>query len=117
LNFAAAASQAADKIPLQLKHLTRMPGDYAISLTRLRPNGGHATAKLRREARLFDLISIKLKYLHVMLANLSVLRRRCDEPKAKWGHRTWRLTSHAAASGFCAAAGWLAMVSRRQRMP
>jgi hypothetical protein len=54
---------------------------------RLRPNGGQAAAKLRRETRLFELISIKLNYLHVMLANLSVLRQRCDEPKAKWGHR------------------------------
>jgi hypothetical protein len=54
---------------------------------RLRPNGGQATAKLRQETRLFDLISIKLKYLHVMFANLSVLRQRCGEPRAKWRHR------------------------------
>jgi hypothetical protein len=60
-----------------------MPVDCAISLMRLRPNGGKARAKARQESRLFDLISIKLKYLHVILANLSVLRQRCDEPRAK----------------------------------
>jgi hypothetical protein len=54
---------------------------------RLRQNGGQATAKLRQETRLFNLISSKLKYLHVMFANLSGLRQRCDEPRAKWGHR------------------------------
>jgi hypothetical protein len=64
-----------------------MRADSAISLTRLRPNGGKAAAKLRREARLFELISIKLKYLHVILANLSVLRNRCGELAAKRGHR------------------------------
>jgi hypothetical protein len=37
--------------------------------------------------RLFDLISIKLKYLHVIVANLSVLRKRCDELVAKFGYR------------------------------
>lgn len=66
----------------------------------MRPNGGQATAKLRRDARLFDLISFKLKHLHVMLADLSVLRNRCDELAAKSGHRHWRLKTHAAASGF-----------------
>jgi hypothetical protein len=35
----------------------------------------------------FELISIKLKYLHVILANLSVLRNRCGELAAKRGHR------------------------------
>jgi hypothetical protein len=35
-----------------------MPVDYAISLMRLRPN----------EAGLFDQVSSKLKYLHVILA-------------------------------------------------
>jgi hypothetical protein len=64
-----------------------MPADRAISLMRLRPNGGQATAKLRQETRLFNLISFKLKHLHVMFANLSGLRQRCDEPKAKWRHR------------------------------
>jgi hypothetical protein len=54
---------------------------------RLRPNGGKATAKLRRDIRLFELISIKLNYLHDMIIDLSVLRQRCDEPRAKWGHR------------------------------
>jgi hypothetical protein len=54
---------------------------------RLRPNGGKAAAKLRRETRVFELISIKLKYLHVILANLSVLRNRCGELAAKRGHR------------------------------
>jgi hypothetical protein len=39
--------------------------------------------KSEAENRVFRLISIKLKYLHVILANLSVLRRRCDEPRAK----------------------------------
>jgi hypothetical protein len=60
-----------------------MRADCAISLTRLRPNGGKARAKLRRDAGLFELISIKLKYLHLILANLSVLRKRCDELAAK----------------------------------
>jgi hypothetical protein len=60
-----------------------MRADRAIPLMRLRPNGGKATAKLRREARLFELISIKLKYLQVILASLSVLRKRCGEPAAK----------------------------------
>jgi hypothetical protein len=46
-----------------------------------------ATAKPRQQIRLFDLISIKLKYLHVMLANLSGLRQRCGEPAAKSRHR------------------------------
>jgi hypothetical protein len=67
---------------------------------RLRPNGGQATAKPRQQARLFDLISIKLKYLHTMFAYLSGLRQCCDEPRAKWRHRSLRLTAHAAASGF-----------------
>jgi hypothetical protein len=51
---------------------------------RLRPNGGQAKAKLRQETRVFDRISSKLKYLHVMLINLSALRQRCGEPRAKW---------------------------------
>jgi hypothetical protein len=37
--------------------------------------------------QVFELISIKLKYLHVILANLSVLRNRCGEPGAKSRHR------------------------------
>jgi hypothetical protein len=52
----------------------------------LRPNGGQATAKLRQEIRLLDRVSSKLKYLHVMPANLSGLRQRCGEPRAKWRH-------------------------------
>jgi hypothetical protein len=35
------------------------------------------------DAMLFQLISIKLKYLHVIHANLSFLRKRCDELAAK----------------------------------
>jgi hypothetical protein len=62
---------AADKIALQSKHLTRMRVDFAISLMRLRPNGGQAAAKLRRDARLFDLISSKLKCLRVMYTSCS----------------------------------------------
>jgi hypothetical protein len=38
---------------------------------RLRPTGAHATAKLRQETKLIDLISIKLKYLTAILANSS----------------------------------------------
>jgi hypothetical protein len=83
-----------------------MRADFAISLTRLRPNRGRATANLRQETRFFSLISIKLKHLHVVFANLNVLRRRCDEPWAKWRHRHSQLKPHAAASGFCAAARW-----------
>jgi hypothetical protein len=64
-----------------------MRADRAISLIRLRPNGGRARARLRQEIRLFDLISIKLKYLTVPLAYLNGLRQRCDEPGTKWGHR------------------------------
>jgi hypothetical protein len=77
-----------------------MPVDYAISLMRLRPNGGKAAAELRQNARPFELFFIKLKYLHVIRANLSVLRKRCDELAAKWGHAVLRLKPHAAASGF-----------------
>jgi hypothetical protein len=77
-----------------------MRADRAISLTRLRPNGGRAAAKLRQEARLFHRVSSKLKYLHVMFANLSGLRRRCDELKANRWQRVLRLKPHAAASGF-----------------
>jgi hypothetical protein len=83
-----------------------MRDDCAISLTRLRPNGGQATAKLRQETRLFDRACSKLKYLHVIFANLSALRQRCDEPRAKWRHRRLQLKRHAAASGFCVAARW-----------
>jgi hypothetical protein len=64
----------ADKIALRPKRLSRIRADSAISLTRLRPNGGNAAAKLRREARVFDLISIKLKYLQPMFVHSSVLR-------------------------------------------
>jgi hypothetical protein len=60
-----------------------MRGDRAIGFERLRPNGGRATAKLRRQTRLFELISITFKYLHAILANLSVLRNRCGELKAR----------------------------------
>jgi hypothetical protein len=83
MNLLQRLGNAADKIPLQPKHLRRMPVDCAISLMRMRPNGGKARAKLRRDARLFELISIKLKYLHVILASLSALRKRCDELAAK----------------------------------
>jgi hypothetical protein len=65
-----------------------------------------AMAKQRQQTRLFGLISITLKYLHVMLAHLSGLRRRCGEPRAKWRHRRSQLKRHAATSGFCVAAGW-----------
>jgi len=75
-------------------------------LIRLRPNGGQATAKLRQQILVFERASSKLKYLHVILANLSGLRQRCDEPTAESGHRKSHLKRHAAASGFCVAAGW-----------
>jgi len=91
---------AEDKIAMQMKRLRRMPADRAISLMRLRPNGGQATAKLRRETRLFNLISFKLKYLHVVFASLNRLRQRCDEPRAKSRHHHSQLKGHAAASGF-----------------
>jgi hypothetical protein len=45
-----------------------------------------AMAKPRQQTRLFELISIKLKYLQIMLTDLSGLRRRCDEPRAKSRH-------------------------------
>jgi hypothetical protein len=75
-------------------------------LIRLRPNGDQATAKPRHETGLFGLISIPLKHLWIVLANLSALRQRCDEPRAKWRHRRSQLKRHAATSGFCAAARW-----------
>jgi hypothetical protein len=83
-----------------------MRSDRAISLARLRPNGDHATAKLRQQTMVFERASSKLKHLHVMVANLSVLRQRCGKPTAKSGHRKSQLKPHAAASGFCAAARW-----------
>jgi hypothetical protein len=67
---------------------------------------GQATAKPRQEISLFCLISIKFKHLDTMFAHLSGLRPRYDEPRAKWRHRILRLTTHAAAPGFFAAAGW-----------
>jgi hypothetical protein len=76
----------ADKIALKQKRLKWMPADRAISLMRLRPNGGQAAAKSGQETELFDLISIRLKHLYVVPANLSGLRRRCDEPEANWWH-------------------------------
>jgi hypothetical protein len=92
-----------------------MCADSAISLMRMRSNGGRAAAKLRRDAGLFELISIKLKYLHVILADLSVLRNRCDELAAKWGHRNWRLGARAAASGFLRGGRMATMGSRCER--
>jgi hypothetical protein len=81
------AGNGADKIALKSKRLSRMRANRAISLMRLRPNGGKAAAKPGGETGLFGLISIRLKYLLVILANLSVLRNRCDELAAKFGHR------------------------------
>jgi hypothetical protein len=83
-----------------------MRADSAISLTGLGRNGDQARAKRRQKARLFGLISSKFNCLHVAFANLSGLRQRCDEPRAKWRHRRSQLKRHAAASGFCAAARW-----------
>jgi hypothetical protein len=73
---------------------------------RLGPNGDQAKAKRRQKARLFGLISSKLKHLQVVFANLSGLQRRCGEPRAKSRHRCSQPKRHAAASGFCAAARW-----------
>jgi hypothetical protein len=57
-----------------------MCADRAISLTRLRPNGGKAAAKLRRETKVFGLISIKLKYLQLkrlgFAASMDVMKLR-----------------------------------------
>jgi hypothetical protein len=64
-----------------------MRADRAISLTRLGPNRDQARAKPRQVTEFFSLISIKLKYLHLMFANLNGLRQRCDEPRAKSRHR------------------------------
>jgi hypothetical protein len=94
-----------------------MPADCAISLMRLRPNGGQPTAKLRQEATLFDRVSSKVKYLHVIFVHLSGLRRRCGEPGAKWRHRHRQLKPHAAASVFFAATGWQVTGSWWRRMP
>jgi hypothetical protein len=52
----------------------------------MRANGGQAGAKLRQETGGFDRTSSKLNYLHVMFADLNVLRQRCDEPKTKRRH-------------------------------
>jgi hypothetical protein len=79
--------KAADQIALNSKRLSCMPADFAISLTRLRPNGGQATAKLGQETGVLDGVSSKLKYLPVIFVNLSGLRQRCDEPRAESGHR------------------------------
>ena len=92
-----------------LKTHARRSRDFTYALG---PNGGQATAKRRQQSRFFSLISIKLKHLHVMFANLSGLRQRCDEPGAKWRHRLSQLKRHAAASGFCAAARWQGTGSR-----
>jgi hypothetical protein len=94
-----------------------MRADSAISLTRLRPTGGQAMAKPRHKTWIFDLISFKLKHLHVMSANLSALGQRCDEPGAKWRHRRSQPKRLAAASGFFAAAGWQTATSRCRPMP
>jgi hypothetical protein len=110
-------ANAADKISLQGKRLRRMRVDCAISLMRMRPNGGKATAKLRRDAKLFELISIKLKHLHLIRGNLSVVRNRCDELAAKSGHCYWRLKAHAAASGFLRGGGMASDRSRCYRTP
>jgi hypothetical protein len=67
-------------------------------------NGGTAAAKLRREAELFGLISITLKYLHVIFAHLSVLRYRCDEPAAKRWRLFFDLKRMRPHLDFCAAA-------------
>jgi hypothetical protein len=75
-------------------------------LIRLRPNGDQARAKLRQQTLLFERASSKLNYLHGMFANLSGLRQRCGKPTAESGHRTSQPERHAAASGFCVAAGW-----------
>jgi hypothetical protein len=83
----------------------------------LLPNGGQATAKLRREGRLFDRVSSKLKYLHVILADLSVLRKRCDELAAKWWHHVLRLSAHAAAFGFSCGGGMASDRVELQRLP
>jgi len=83
-----------------------MRADFAISLARLRPDGDQARAKPRHQAGLFALISSKLNDLTVVFANLSFLRRRCGKPRAKSRRRRSQLKRHAAASGFCVAAGW-----------
>jgi hypothetical protein len=87
-----------------------MSVDFAISLMRLRPTGGHAAAKLRQETRLFDLISIKLKDLHAILANSSGGQEACDSVAANQGQNGGviigdlkRMRPHL---DFCAAARW-----------
>jgi hypothetical protein len=77
----------------------RRSGDFTYA------NGGVAAAKLGREAGLFGLISIRLNYLHVIFAHLSVLRYRCDEPAAKWWHQLFGLRAHGAAFGFLRGGG------------
>jgi hypothetical protein len=63
-----------------------MRADRAISLVRLRPNGARGTATPGQAIRPFGLISIKLKYLPVLLAYLkclaAALRRTRGEMRA-----------------------------------
>jgi hypothetical protein len=77
-----------------------MRADSAILLTRLGRNGDHPRAEPRQGPRVFNLISSKLKHLHLVFTHLSGLRQRCDEPRAKSRHHHQRLKTHAAASGF-----------------
>jgi hypothetical protein len=50
-----------------------MRADPAISLIRMRPNGGQAAAKPRQEAGVFDRTSSKLNYLHAVVMQLKRL--------------------------------------------
>jgi hypothetical protein len=52
---------------------------------RLRPTGGHAAAKLRQQTRVFSLISIKLKHLHVIYVSSSRTYASCGSVATNQG--------------------------------
>jgi hypothetical protein len=60
-----------------------MRGDSAISLTRMRSNGGQAAAKPRQKTRAFDRTSSKLNYLHVVVSQLKRLAAALRRTKGK----------------------------------
>jgi hypothetical protein len=64
-----------------------MRADSALSLMRPAAEWREGCGKTAAANQSFELISIKLKDLPVILANLSVLRNRCDELVTKWRHR------------------------------
>jgi hypothetical protein len=80
----------------------------------LRPNGGQATAKLRRDIGRFDRVSSKLKHLRVMYMSCSRTNTSCESVAANQGQiggivisDLERMRSHSA---FSAAMEWQATI-------